>query len=80
MVHRATRMNSSNKEIGILNWDVTESKSPELVPGPKKSALSDSKPLLEAKKIKIHIKQCHTFDETLELEIQCYNLDVRSCV
>ena len=37
-----------------------------------------SKPLLEAKKIILN--KCHTLDETLELEIQCYNLDVRSRV
>ena len=37
-----------------------------------------SKPLLEAKKIILN--ECHTLDETLELEIQCYNLDVRSRV
>jgi len=46
VVLRVDSMNSSNTEIGILNWDATKSKSPEFVPDPKKSALSDKQTIV----------------------------------
>ena len=76
VILRADSMNSFNTEIGILNWYATKSKSPEFVPDREKWVTS--KPLLEAKKVILN--KCHTLDETLEEEIQCYNLDVRSHV